>query len=686
MLLTIAISSLILADKSYALSVDKVCGDVSVVYVRGSGGKLGEENERIRFERQLKERLTSKVSLTFYELGSESYGGAKYPAVDVKNVLNGNAVGAFISNGSSNDYGKSVALGRTELEAYIKQRTTKCPNERIVLGGYSQGAQVIGESSSRLQAYANKIDFIALFGDPKLYLPEGEGIYPVACKGINLSEYRRDIGDCHADNGSLGARKPTYVVESFKSKTGLWCAAKDYICGTSKLPYDQSGHSTYAKDGSAIDKAAKEIAAKLKKTVSTDKATTINASHTQNGVGTTGLDMVFVIDTTGSMGWKIEQAKAFARKQAATIKEKNGRVALVAYRDAGDEYTAKIISGLQSDQTEFLAGLDALTIGGGGDTEEAALHALMTAFNGLTWEDGATKAAVLLTDAPFHQPDKVDGSTIASVAKRSLEIDPVNVYPVVPEGLESSFVELAEKTTGQVIKDVGNTEVALTQAVTKIQNRPTAVLKNPEYSGLPGDTIQFDASESYIVDAAITKYEWDFNGDGVFDRETSEPVTSFTYPDKFDGTMQVRISASNNTIANASAFVKIGTYVAPVSPKKPTNVTVKVMSTKDGVSTVKLEWKPGDSTAQKFAVASNGVPLGYVVGAQTSIEIRDVLRNDAVDFSVSGINSEGRIGDSANVVLSPLESVPSKTPSWWQMVINFLTKIIHSFTVPLIKW
>ncbi len=52
------------------------------------------------------------------------------------------------------------------------------------------------------------------------------------------------------------------------------------------------------------------------------------------------------------------------------------------------------------------------------------MHALTTTFNGLTWRPGATKAAIVLTDADYHDPDLVDGSTSASVAKRSLEIDP----------------------------------------------------------------------------------------------------------------------------------------------------------------------------------------------------------------------------------------------------------------------
>lgn len=646
--ISILIISGVYADSANALTSDEPCSDVEVIFARGSGSALGGR-EQDKFLKQISERLGSKVSVHPYELGKETYNNAKYPAVDV-GVFNGNAIGALVSGGKANDYGKSVSMGRTELEGYLAKRSQKCPNERIILGGYSQGAQVIGDVHTRLSAYAGRIDFIAFFGDPKLYLPEGEGIYPDACRGKNFSSYRRDIGDCHADNGSLGARKP-YLTSKFSNKAGLWCKAVDFICGTSKLAYDLAGHEKYAEEGGPIDKAAKEIAERLKKTLPKEKTTEIKTGHTKVGTGTTGLDVVFVIDTTGSMGGRIEQAKAFARAQAEKIKELRGRVALVAYKDAGDSYTARIISGLSEDQANFQTGLNSIYASGGGDTPEAALHALKTAFNGLDWKNGATKAAVLLTDAGFHNPDLVDGSTIESIAKRSLEIDPVNVYPVVPDYIKGEYSSLAEKTSGQVIVDSGDTNDALTRALTQIADRPTALLKLTEYSAKVREEITFDASDSYVIDGAITKYEWDFNGDGVFEKTTTTPTANYKYAQTFDGTMQVRLTASNGTIASASAVVKIGTYVEPVRPAAPKNLAVKVLETTNNVSRVKLSWKSSDGLATKWAISINGVVLGTVASGQTSIDVTDVLRDKDVVFSVVGVLDDQTLGKTTSKTL-----------------------------------
>ena len=117
------------------------------------------------------------------------------------------------------------------------------------------------------------------------------------------------------------------------------------------------------------------------------------------------------------------------------------------------------------------------------DEPEAALHASMVAMNEMKWQKGATKAIILLTDAGYHEPDKVDGSTVATVAKRSLEIDPVNVYPVVEHHLADSYTDVAKQTSGQVVVSGGENDTigALTKALTKIKNRPNAKLRIGEY-------------------------------------------------------------------------------------------------------------------------------------------------------------------------------------------------------------
>ena len=227
---TVIASVLVFDTGVMAKKVDDECMLVTAIFARGSGQELNAK-EAQTFRKQLQNRV-GKDKLNFYELGTESYGGNQYPAVDVSNVWNGNAIGAKISGGMGNTYGKSVKEGVAELRAYLDARHRKCPNEFFILGGVSQGAQVVGQALPNISSgVKNKIVFNMLFGDPKLYLPEGEGIFPPACRNEKLSAYRREIANCHVDNGALGARKP-FLPSEDNSKTGLWCLANDYVCGS----------------------------------------------------------------------------------------------------------------------------------------------------------------------------------------------------------------------------------------------------------------------------------------------------------------------------------------------------------------------------------------------------------------------------------------------------------------------
>jgi len=653
------------SNTSSALSIDNQCTIVETIFARGSGQPL-QDREATRFKTEIGNRLKdeSVISINNYELGTESYGGYRYPAVSVNNDwLHTNAIGAFVSGGQAFAYGDSVKQGVGELKSYLSQRYAKCKSAgtQYILGGYSQGAQVIGQAMPDIpREIRDQIVFVGMFGDPKLYYPEGEGWNPPACQGKDYSPWRRAASNCKLDNGSLGAHKP-YVPDDMKNKTGLWCYAHDEICDAGAFP-ETSGHETYKNPGLAIDQAAREAVSKLAKNLPNDTASQIDTSIAK-GSGTTGIDTVFIIDTTGSMSNIIEQTKTFAKDSADKIKAQNGRVALVVYKDAGDVYTAQIMSQFDDDYATFLSQLGSLTASGGGDTPEAGLHALMTAFDGLSWKNGATKAAVVLTDAPFHDPDIVDGSTAATVAKRSLEIDPINVYPIVPSGQESFWQNLAALTSGQVITSNGDTVTALTTALTKIQNRPVAQLKNTDYSAAPGQEITFDASDSYVVDANITAYDWDFDGDGTFDATTTIPIINHTYPADFTGTMQVRVTADNGTIASASASVTISSTPAPTLPSTPQDLTATVTSTTDTTSTVHVSWSAEPDT-NGWVVTLNDMPIGTITDpSQTSLDITDVERTDDVTIGLAGVNEAGTGDFSTATIPSLTASSPSPSPS-----------------------
>src|SRR2546427_10012659 len=91
------------------------------------------------------------------------------------------------------------------------------------------------------------------------------------------------------------------------------------------------------------------------------------------------VEVAFVLDTTGSMGGLIDGAKrriwSIARRIGEGRPRPDLRIALVGYRDLGDEYVTRVHD-LSGDMDEGYQNLPALTAHGGGGTPEHVSRAL----------------------------------------------------------------------------------------------------------------------------------------------------------------------------------------------------------------------------------------------------------------------------------------------------------------------
>jgi len=119
------------------------------------------------------------------------------------------------------------------------------------------------------------------------------------------------------------------------------------------------------------------------------------------------VDIVFVLDTTGSMGGLIQTAKEKIWSIATTMSSAKPtpeiRIGLVGYRDRGDAYETKIID-LSDDLDSVYAALMDFQADGGGDTPESVNKALSDAVYSMSWSGGKQtyQAIFLVGDAPPH--------------------------------------------------------------------------------------------------------------------------------------------------------------------------------------------------------------------------------------------------------------------------------------------
>lgn len=142
------------------------------------------------------------------------------------------------------------------------------------------------------------------------------------------------------------------------------------------------------------------------------------------------LDLMFVVDTTGSMDDELAYLQVELQdiiKRVSDEKQIPVRLSLNFYRDTSDEYVVKPYD-FTPDTDEAIQFLSQQYASGGGDYEEAVETALEQAINGSTWQEGNTKLMFLILDAPPHYNDNnVEHlrNLMEQAAKNGIRIIPV---------------------------------------------------------------------------------------------------------------------------------------------------------------------------------------------------------------------------------------------------------------------
>jgi hypothetical protein len=179
---------------------------------------------------------------------------------------------------------------------------------------------------------------------------------------------------------------------------------------------------------------------------------------------TRSVDLIFVIDVTGSMWDDIDAVKASATiiVDAITSLTSDFRVGIVAYRDHpippyGDSSDVMFEDyAFSMDKTTIINNINSLTVSGGADWEEAVYDALLRAIDSSSiggWRSGARKVIILMGDAPPHDPCPIYGYTLWDVIIAAYLADPAQIYGISigydPTTFEA-FEAISEGTDGEV--------------------------------------------------------------------------------------------------------------------------------------------------------------------------------------------------------------------------------------------
>lgn len=157
------------------------------------------------------------------------------------------------------------------------------------------------------------------------------------------------------------------------------------------------------------------------------------------------LDVMFVFDTTGSMGDELTYLQAEFDDIATRISKSEQNFDIINYsmnfyRDEGDEYVVKS-NPFTTDVNEALKELKGEIASGGGDYPEAVDQAIKDAVLNHSWNEDSTKIMFLILDAPAH-----------SYYDEYVYYDGIEYEDVTLDGIEYDGIYYEDTPTGDYVE------------------------------------------------------------------------------------------------------------------------------------------------------------------------------------------------------------------------------------------
>jgi len=224
-------------------------------------------------------------------------------------------------------------------------------------------------------------------------------------------------------------------------------------------------------------------------TVSADAGGTADLTIDQPGTVTApvALDVLFLLDATGSMGDEIDRLKTSIDSVAARVAALDGspdvRFGMTVYRDEGDAFVTSTFD-FTSDVDAFRAALADVVAEGGGDTPEALDEAFDEAVTAPSWRDPATTLQLmfLVADAAPHVERQVTGYDVST---RTAVSRGIKVFPVA----SSESDDQAEAVFRQIAEATGARFVFLSYGAAGAATGPSTNIDKTDYEELALDDL-----------------------------------------------------------------------------------------------------------------------------------------------------------------------------------------------------
>jgi Mg-chelatase subunit ChlD len=248
------------------------------------------------------------------------------------------------------------------------------------------------------------------------------------------------------------------------------------------------------QDGSyavTVSKGQSTAEFELDRAAGNEWSVTLDVTRAQEPVQ---LDVLFLLDATGSMGDEIDQLKDNILSISAQVNalpgNPNVRFGMVTYRDEGDAYITRVVD-FTGDVQAFQSALQNVQAGGGGDEPEALNEGLADAINGMNWRvDNTVSLVFLVADAP-PQMGRANVPDYSASMQDALELG-IKIHPIASSGLSSQgeyifrqiaqytggfFIFLTYEETPQSSGDPGRDDLSVTEGTYSVEDLDGLVVR-----------------------------------------------------------------------------------------------------------------------------------------------------------------------------------------------------------------
>ncbi|MDR0918391.1 MAG: VWA domain-containing protein [Oscillospiraceae bacterium] len=214
------------------------------------------------------------------------------------------------------------------------------------------------------------------------------------------------------------------------------------------------------------------------------------------------LDLMFMIDTTGSMGDELSYLQSELTDVIQRIRTDNGqlpiRLSVNYYRDSQDIYTVKS-NPFTTNISDAVSEMKEQSADGGDDWEEAVDLALENAISEHSWDSSATKLLFIVLDAPPHSTAKAKERILNTVL--SAKEQGIVILPIAASGIDTT----TERLLRQLAVTTGGTYQFLTDdsGIGDSHTTPT----DTNYEVLPLNDLLVEIVNKYLGNSKVVSTE-----------------------------------------------------------------------------------------------------------------------------------------------------------------------------------